>query len=153
MAYACASHERPACFRFMWVLDPANSRELLDLLRPHSMSADFEVVWCGEGWKLLVRACHDELTASFPDYRFYAIKQKWGVLEFQARPRSGDVTAEELALLHEITGRYSKTSEAVCEWCGRPGSLRTDGPEWVTVCDACAEDLKTTKYPSAKPIA
>jgi hypothetical protein len=54
----------------MWVLDPANSRELLDRLRPHSLSPDFEVVWCGEGWKPLVSDCHDELAAAFPNYRF-----------------------------------------------------------------------------------
>jgi hypothetical protein len=136
----------------MWVLDPANSGELLDRLRPHSFSRGFEVVWCGEGWRGLVSECHDELAAAFPDYRFYAIKQKWGFLAFQARPRTGDVTDEELALVHEITDRYRTASEAVCEWCGRPGSLRSDRPEWLTLCDACAEDMKTTKYPRSSPI-
>ena len=131
----------------MWVLDPANSSELVDRLGPHSLSLDFEVVWCGEGWRALVRNCHDELAAAFPDYRFYAIKQKWGVLAFQARPRAGDFTAEELAVVHEITEGYGRTSGVVCEWCGRPGSLRSDRPEWLTLCDRCAEDMKSTKYP------
>lgn len=136
----------------MWVLDPANSRDLLDRLRPHSLSPDFEVVWCGEGWKPLVSDCHDELAAAFPNYRFYAIKQKWGVLTFQARPRAGEVTSEELALVDEITDGFRCASEAVCEWCGRPGSLRSDGPEWLTLCDPCARDMETTYYPSSTPI-
>jgi hypothetical protein len=137
----------------MWVLDPANSGELLDRLRPHSFSRDFEVVWCGEGWRGLVSGCHDELVANFPDYRFYAIKQKWGFLGFQARPRAGEVTDEELAMLHGITDRYRTASEAVCEWCGRPGSLRSNRPEWATLCDSCAEDMKSAKYPSSSPVA
>ncbi|GAA1640552.1 hypothetical protein GCM10009744_33000 [Kribbella alba] len=136
----------------MWVLDPANSRELLDRLRPHSLSSDFEVVWCGEGWRALVGDCHDDLAAAFPDYRFYAIKQEWGVLAFQARPRAGEMTAEELARVHEITDSYGQASEVVCEWCGRPGSLRADRPEWLTLCDRCAQDLETTKYPRLRPI-
>ena len=60
----------------MWVLDPGNSRELLDRLRPHSLSEDFEVVWCGEGWKSLVGECHAELVDRFPDYRFLVIKRR-----------------------------------------------------------------------------
>lgn len=137
----------------MWVLDPENSPQLLDLLRPHSLSPDFEVVWCGEGWRALVRDCHEELAAAFPAYRFYAIKQKWGVLAFQARPRAGEVTAEELAVMHQITDRYGRASEAVCEWCGRPGSLRSERSDWLTLCDRCAEDMETTKYPRSTPIA
>ena len=31
------------------VLDSANSGELLDRVRPHALTPDFEVVWCGEG--------------------------------------------------------------------------------------------------------
>ncbi len=116
------------------------------------MSSDFEVVWCGEGWRSLVNECHDELVARFPDYRFYGIKQKWGVLAFQARPRAGDSTDEERALVDRLTGRYQTASEAVCEWCGRPGSLRSEDAEWLTLCNTCAEDMKTTKYPSSRLI-
>lgn len=136
----------------MWVLDPANSGELLNRLRPHSLSPHFEVIWCGEGWRKLVSDCHDELAAAFPEYRFYAIKQKWGVLAFQARPRVGEATSDELAQLQEVTDRYERASETVCEWCGRPGSLRSDRPEWLTLCDHCAHDLETTKFPRSELI-
>lgn len=97
-------------------------------------------------------ACHDELSAAFPDYRFYAIKQKWGVLAFQARPRAGEAIAEEQARVDEATERYATASEIICEWCGRSGSLRTDAPDWMTLCDVCADDMKTTKYPRLRPI-
>jgi len=133
----------------MWVLDPANSRELLDRLRPHSLSSDFEIVWCGEGWRTLINDCHNELAAAFPDYRFYTIKQKWGVLTFQARPRAGDATSEELAAVDEVTARFATASEVICEWCG----LRSTAPEWQTLCDSCAEEMKTRRYPSSRPIA
>jgi hypothetical protein len=141
----------------MWVLAPGNSRELLERLRPHSVSPDFEVVWCGEGWRTLVSDCHDELVTAFPDYRFYAIKQKWGVLAFQARPRNGDATKQEQFQVDEITDRYRQASESVCEWCGRPGSLREavampGRPEDLTLCDRCLAELETSPYPSSRPI-
>lgn len=137
----------------MWVLDPGNSRELLDRLRPHSLVSDLEVVWCGEGWRALVSDCHNELVAAFPDYRFGAIKQKWGVLAYYARPNSGAATAEEQSQVDAITDRYSRASEAVCEWCGKPGSLREAVPmrrraEDLTLCDQCRADLDTSPYPS-----
>ncbi|VXB43895.1 conserved hypothetical protein [Aeromicrobium sp. 9AM] len=136
----------------MWVLDPGNSSELLDRLRPHALSPDFEVVWCGEGWRALVSECHHELAASFPDYRFYAIKQKWGALAYQVRPRTVGASAEELAMVHAITERYAQRSRRICEWCGRPGSLLSDGPERMTLCSLCSEGLKSTKYPHQRPV-
>lgn len=135
----------------MWVLDPANSPELLARLRPHSLDAKFEIIWCGEGWKSLISSCHHELVAQFPDYRFHAIKQTFGVLVFQARPEPGRANDEDLARAHEITERYGNLSRTVCEWCGSTGSLRTDRPEWLTLCDACASDIVTTRYPRAAP--
>lgn len=145
----------------MWVLDPTNSGELIDRLRPHALSPDFEVVWCGEGWKVLVGECHDELLAAFPEYCFGAIKQKWGGLSYQARPRAGEATPEEVRLVHEITDKYRQASETVCERCGRPGSLRTDlTPVWLsgsgldlTLCDYCTGSIGTTSQPRPTPTA
>lgn len=151
-ASACIHRINSASSLLVWVLDPTNSSELLDRLRPHSGYPDFEVVWCGEGWTELVGACHDELAASFPDYRFYAIKEKWGVLAFQARPRAGEAAAEEVDRLNEITEKYRAASEVVCEWCGRCGSLRTGARVERTLCDACANDLTTMRFPKQTPI-
>ena len=71
----------------MWALDPANSRDLIAWLRPHARNRDFEVARVGEGWRSLVEECHERLAAAFPDYELLAIKQKWGVLDYQAFPR------------------------------------------------------------------
>jgi hypothetical protein len=65
---------------------------------------------------------------------------------------SRELHREELAVVDGITERYGRASETVCEWCGRLGSLRSDGPEWMTLCDRCAEDMKSTKYPSQRSI-
>jgi len=91
----------------IWVLDPANSKELLDRLRPHSVSPDFEVIWCGEGWRKLISDCHNELAARFPDYCFAVIKQERGVLAFQARPRAGQGSPneEDLAEIRKLLAR------------------------------------------------
>lgn len=142
----------------MWVLDPVNSGELLDRLRPHSANGDLEVLWCGEGWKALVEDCHDELVAAFPDYRFTTIKQKWGVLVFSARPRAGSATPQEESRVEGITERYCRASEVTCEWCGSTGSLREDvlvngRPHDLTLCAPCVGDMATSPYPSASPPA
>ena len=140
----------------MWVLDPGNSRELLDSLRPHASSSAFEVVWCGEGWRQLVASCHLELVAACPDYRFSVIKQKWGALAFTAHPggQRGPRVAQQV--LDAITERYRVASESTCEWCGSQGMLREDVPvrerlQDLTLCAGCFADMATSPYPSAAP--
>lgn len=71
----------------MWVLDPVNSPELISALRPHARDADFDVCWVGEGWRDIVADCHRSIISAFPDYELLAVKQKYGVLEYQAFPR------------------------------------------------------------------
>lgn len=79
----------------MWVLDPANSSELLNRLRPHSVDPQFEVIWCGEGWRSLVGDCDDQLRLAFPDYRFTRIEQEHGELVVAAQPRAGESSEPE----------------------------------------------------------
>jgi hypothetical protein len=71
----------------MWVLDPANSPALFEQLRPHGRDGEFDVAWVGEGWRSLVEECHTRIAATFPEYELLAIKQEYGVLEYQAFPR------------------------------------------------------------------
>jgi hypothetical protein len=54
----------------VWALNPANSRDLIDRLRPHGRDRNAEV---GEGWRPLVMECHERLAAAFPDYELLAI--------------------------------------------------------------------------------
>ncbi len=126
----------------MWVLDPANSPDLIGRLREHAGGRDFEVAWVGEGWRLLVEDCHGALTAKFPDYELLAIKQKFGLLEYQAFPRPWvkDVerwTVEEMGTLQEITDDVRRRSETICEWCGSPATLREERQMILTLCEAC----------------
>jgi hypothetical protein len=136
----------------VWALDPANSRDLIDRLRPHGRNHDFEVAWVGEGWRPLVEECHERLVAAFPDYELLAIKQKCGFLEYQAFPRrwaEGQKrwTTEESADVEAITSQVRDRSEHICEWCGAAGQLR----EWrkvdLTLCDACDQRFPDPPYP------
>ena len=102
----------------MWELDPANSRDLIDRLRPHARRFTFETADVGEGWRPLVEECHERLLAAFPDYELLAVKQKYGALEFQAFPHwrapgQERWTAQEYADLEAITSEIRDRSEHV----------------------------------------
>jgi hypothetical protein len=137
----------------VWALDPANSRDLIDQLRPHSRDRNFEVAWVGEGWRPLVEECHERLKAAFPDYELLDIKQKWGVLVYQAFPRrwaeaSKRWTTQEYADLGAIVGGIQERSEAICEWCGAAGQLREWRDHELTLCDACDQRFPDPPYPT-----
>jgi hypothetical protein len=127
----------------VWFLDATNSPDLIRNLRPHAQrGVDFSVAWVGEGWRPLVVECHNRLTAAFPDYELLAIKQKYGVLEFQAFPKprasaeqSG--SSDEYLSLLAITDEIRDRSERVCEWCGAAGRLRESRTLELTLCDVC----------------
>jgi hypothetical protein len=126
----------------VWCLDPANSAEVVARLRRHSRAGDFEVAWVGEGWRSLVEECHERLVAVFPEYELLAIKQKYGVLSYQAFPRpwvDGERcwSADEGAAVDAITDEFSVRSEAVCEWCGAVARLRDWRTVELTLCDGC----------------
>lgn len=139
----------------MWALDPVNSSELIEQLRPHGRDGNFEVAWVGEGWRTLVEECHQRLVAAFPDYELLDVKQKWGLLEYQAFPQrwvKGEMrwTDEESDLLEEITDEIRTRSELVCEWCGEPGGLREERRIILTLCDACNQHHPDPPYSLAK---
>ena len=136
----------------MWELDSANSRDLIDRLRPHARRFSLERAEVGEGWRSLVEECHERLQAAFPDYELLAVKQKWGALEFQAFPRQGAPgqkawTLQEHAHLQKITDDIRKRSEHVCEWCGSAGYRRESRKIELTLCDACDERFPDPPYP------
>ena len=126
----------------MWCLDPVNSPELVDRLRPHGRNGDFDVAWVGEGWWTLVEACHDRLLAAFPQYELLAIQQKYGELSYQAFPRrwvQGQTqwSPEEADELDAITAAFGALSQVVCEWCGATARLREWRTTELTLCDDC----------------
>jgi hypothetical protein len=126
----------------MWCLDPVNSAELINRLRPHGRDGDFEVAWVGEGWRTLVEACHDRLLTAFPEYELLAIKQKYGELSYQAFPRRRvegrtQWSREEAAELDKITAEFETLSQTVCEWCAAAAQLREWRTTELTLCDDC----------------
>lgn len=136
----------------MWCLDPVNSPDLINRLRPHGRNRDFEVAWVGEGWRSLVDECHTRIVAVFEDYELVNIKQKYGDLIYQAYPRrvvDGERpwSAQERRVLGQITSDIQIRSGQVCEWCGAGGRLR----EWrhleLTLCDACDQRFPDPPYP------
>jgi hypothetical protein len=123
----------------VWCLDAVNSGELIAALRPHVRRYEFDVAWVGEGWRPLVEECHQRLVAVFPDYQLLNIKQKWGVLVYQAFPRErgSSWTQEEHAELEAITEEFQTRSATVCEWCGAGARLREWRTMELTLCEGC----------------
>jgi hypothetical protein len=135
----------------MWVLDPANSPDLVAALKERSRGKDYEVVWVGEGWRGLVDECHKALVADFPEYELLAVKQKFGVLAYQAFPRpwvEGERgwTQDEAASVNTITEMAQSKSQSVCEWCGAEGWLRDNRSVWLTLCNACEDRFPDPPY-------
>lgn len=114
----------------------------MDTLRPHWREPAADVAWVGEGWRELVLACHGAVVARFPEYELVNVKQKYGVLAFQAFPRprrrvAASWTAEEFGELDRVIQPFVEQSEFVCEWCGARGRLRDDRKYLLTLCDTC----------------
>jgi hypothetical protein len=135
----------------VWALDPANSRDLIDRLRPHGRKRNFDVAWVGAGWRPLVQECHERLEADFPDYELLYIKQKYGVLEYQAFPRRWaegrqQWTTEEYADLQAITSQIRDRSGHTCEWCGSTGQLREWRKNELTLCGTCDQRFPDPPY-------
>lgn len=126
----------------MWTLDPANSADLMHILRPHWRQPAADVAWVGEGWRDIVVECHRTVRARFPEYELLNIKQKYGVLAFQAFPRAWREGAstwseKEAVELDQIIERFVRRSESTCEFCGSEGRLREDRVLELTLCDVC----------------
>ncbi|MFE7385537.1 hypothetical protein ACFU9F_34840 [Streptomyces zhihengii] len=79
--------------------------------------------------------------AEFPEYELLAVKQKWGMLAFQAFPRpwkpGGDWTSAEYARLGTLADAFADRSETVCERCGDGGLLRESRRIHLVLCDRC----------------
>jgi hypothetical protein len=113
----------------MWKLDPERDRDLIEQLRARARYPDILRVDVGRGWRDLVQECHERLSEDFPGYTLLAVKQKYGVLAFQASHQRGGVD--------DLTDDFADRSEEVCEWCGAPGELRGWRRWELTLCDAC----------------
>lgn len=110
--------------RRMLTLDPANSPLLIEDLRPHWRQPAADVVFAGEGWRPIIEKCHLAIKREFPDYELLSIKQREGILAYQAFPRANGAESERLGRLEEVIEPFLVLSETTCEYCGARGTLR-----------------------------
>lgn len=88
----------------------------------------------GKGWHSLVSKLIDDLIAAGWDGCVFQVKEKFGGLRFYIG--SGN------EIIWELISQAEKDSFHICEDCGEPGKLRTDG-WWKTLCDIHGKDRPT----------
>lgn len=85
-------------------------------------------ICCGDGWYDLLWELSEKLESM--GVQAVQVKEKLGTLRFYT-----DLYNEEISkLIREACDK----SSVICEVCGNPGSLRTDG-WWETLCNKCYE--------------
>lgn len=115
---------------------------LLGLLRPHARSPDLTID-AGRGWWPIIEACHRQLEARLPRYELLAVKQKYGVLAFQAfaSPWTPGIhwTEADVRALDAIVEDARVHSARTCEVCGAAGQLHQVGSWLMTRCGRCLD--------------
>lgn len=101
---------------------------------------------CDNGWYELIRSLCKEIvdiyteTGLQPDIHIEQIKEKFGTLRFYVSFTNKDDKYRTIHdAIYEVIDKYEDKSSAVCEHCGKSGTLRTDRPWIQTLCDECAE--------------
>ena len=89
----------------------------------------------GNGWLYsFYELCTKLLTEVKSDFTVQQIKEKFGGGRFYY---SGGITPYG----EELIRQWEVDMESVCECCGEPGKLRTDG-WWKALCDKCNNESK-----------
>ena len=105
---------------------------------------------CGDGWYGLIREMCAEITQVYVDlgieccFNPIQIKEKYGTL----RVYFGAENDEAHDKILQITFKYDKKSETVCEKCGEPGKMREVNSWFSVKCDKCYTDLLSRYYPN-----
>jgi rubrerythrin len=89
---------------------------------------------CGEGWRKLVEACHQELLEIDPGYKPTQIKEKFGHLRyyFDTTLKFEDPNFHHM---HRIANRYELKSMWTCEVCGEKGETIARNGWHKTLCE------------------
>lgn len=74
---------------------------------------------CHSGWYPLILECADKLSRTDNPPRITQVKEKWGTLNINTTA----TTDKQSAIINDIERRSSH----ICEICGEPGQLYTDG--------------------------
>ena len=95
--------------------DQINAYDISKLAELNGIETEFN-----GGWNHLVIAMMQELDAQGWDRKVSSMKEKWGELRFYVDNK-----------FYGIEEKYQQLSLKVCESCGEPGELRTDGWYYV----------------------
>lgn len=91
----------------------------------------FPMEW-GNGWlESFYNLCRELLVEVKSDFQWAQLKEKFGGARCYYQ---GSITPYGSKLIHYFEGDM----ESVCEVCGKPGTLRTDG-WYMALCDECFE--------------
>lgn len=90
----------------------------------------------GDGWEPIIRKLSEKLTElinHLPKEYYYAVqvKEKFASLRFYM-----SATTEEML---DVIDEAEKESLKTCEYCGKPGEMRSDKFWLKTLCDECHE--------------
>ena len=89
----------------------------------------FPMEW-GNGWlESFYDLCRQLLTEVKSDFQWVQLKEKFGGARCYY---DGTITPYGAELIHN----FEYDMESVCEICGKPGRLHTDG-WWMAICDEC----------------
>lgn len=99
------------------------------------MSFETERRNVGEGWQPLITETHQKITAIYPDYAIFQIKEKFGGLRYYIDAVPSELFEQVNAIITEAEER----SFTICENCGADGSVgTTEESYWIrTLCDTC----------------
>jgi hypothetical protein len=93
---------------------------------------------CGEGWRSLIEACHQELLAIDPTYEPTQIKEKFGSLRYYFQSNYGR-DDQRILRMFAVINRYELESMRVCEVCGKEGEGVIRHGWLKTMCEEHAE--------------
>ena len=98
----------------------------------------------GMGWWPLLEKYIPAILALDPECEFEP-KEKYGTLRLQATC-SIDLDSNKRQEIYRLEDEAENESAKVCEYCGKPGRLRTEKRSWwETLCDEC-EALDKESY-------
>lgn len=90
----------------------------------------------GKGWWSLLEKYIPAIQALDPGCEFEP-KEKYGELRLQVFC-STDLERDSRLELYRLEQEAEDESAKVCEYCGKPGRLRTENRSWyLTLCDEC----------------
>lgn len=106
-----------------------------------------------DGWHPLLRELHEDLVKIDPDYQTGQVKEKFGALRVYLDGWTGEDTPEGAAIrerldrMRNVVSGYEVKSLKICEFCGKPGELRTHRHWLKTLCDGCSAERDAGKRP------